>query len=107
MPTDAAAGVGLEPDRDHRLQRAPERGLVHVGVVAADHAALAQRPDPPQAGGRRDADPLGERVVGQPGVPDQLTHQPPVDLVELARARRGRPGASGRRGRPAAPNTIL
>ena len=54
-----AAGVRLQPDRDHGLDRAAERGRVDVGVVAADHAALAQRPHPAQAGRRRDADPLG------------------------------------------------
>jgi len=41
-PADPATGVRLQPDGDHRLQRAPERRGVHVGVVAADDAALAQ-----------------------------------------------------------------
>jgi uncharacterized protein YndB with AHSA1/START domain len=100
---DAAAGLRLQPDCDHGLQRPPERGLVDVRVVPADDAALAQRTDPAQTGRRCDADPLGQRVVGEPGVFGQLADQVPVDFVEVAWSE----AAARRPGRPAGPNTIL
>src|SRR5258708_4646725 len=50
--------------------------------------------DPPEAGRRRDADPLGERVVGHPGVPCQFADDVPVDVVKVARRTAG-PGTTG------------
>ena len=37
-----ATGVGLQADRDHRLQGPSEDRWVNVGVVAADDATLPQ-----------------------------------------------------------------
>ena len=65
------ARVGLQPDGDHGLQVVAEGPRVDVGVVAADHAGLAQCPDPGQAGRLRDADPVGQVLVGDPGVVDE------------------------------------
>ena len=38
---DVLAGRRADPDRDQRLHLAAERGQVGLGVIAADHAALA------------------------------------------------------------------
>jgi hypothetical protein len=46
---EVAAGAGLQPDRDHRLQRQAEGRGVDLGVVAADDSALPQRPHAGQA----------------------------------------------------------
>src|SRR3954449_11841222 len=37
---DVPARVRLQPDGDHGLDRAADRGRVDVGVITADHAAL-------------------------------------------------------------------
>jgi adenylosuccinate synthase len=94
---DAPARVGLEPDGNHRLDRPAERGHVDVGMVATDDAALAQRPHPAEAGGRGDADMLGERVVRHPGIAGEQADDAPIDIVQevaggwnIVRARPGR-----------------
>jgi hypothetical protein len=57
---EPVAGVGLQADRDHGLQGVAGRRRVDVGVVAADHPALAQRPDAAEARRRRDPRARGE-----------------------------------------------
>src|SRR3978361_1038339 len=49
-------GGGANPDGAPVLHGAAEGRQVDVGVVAPDHTAGAQRPDPFQGGGRGDAD---------------------------------------------------
>ena len=95
---DVPAGVRLQPDRDHGLDRTAERGRVDVGVVAADHAALAQGAHPAQAGRRRDADPFGQRVVRHPRVGRRarrrsrrsMSSERPTERCSAASARSGR-----------------
>ena len=82
---DLAAGVRLQPNRDHGLDRTAERGWIHVGVVAADHASVPQRSHPSETGRRGDADPLGQRVVRQPRVGDELVQDALVDVVDRPR----------------------
>ena len=54
------------------------RALRERGVIRGYHADV----DPAQARRRGDAGPLGQGVVGDPRVPRQLEHDPPVCLVE-------------------------
>ena len=79
---DLAASIGLQADRDHRLQRQPDRGRIDIGVETADHPQLLQPPDPAVTRRRGDADKLGQRAVGHPRIGMQ-----------------GRSGCAGRRRR--------
>jgi hypothetical protein len=64
-----------DPDGDEGLHGATESRQVDIGVVAPDHTAGAQRPDPFQGGGRGDTDTLGELAVGQPSICLQVGRQ--------------------------------
>lgn len=80
---DVPACPGDEPYRDHGLQRAAERHRVDIRVVAADHTSFTQRADPPETGRRSHPDPVGQGIVGDPGVLGQDGQDAPVDLVDL------------------------
>jgi hypothetical protein len=77
--------VRLQPYRDHGLDRTAERGWIHVGVIAADHASVPQRAHSSETRRRGDTDPLGERVVRQPRIRDKLGKDVLVDLVDRRR----------------------
>ena len=79
---DLLARVHREPHRDHRLQGAPERGQVDIGVEAAQDAAPAQRAHAGQAGRRGDAQALGEPVVRQARVLAERLEDRAVDVVQ-------------------------
>ena len=81
---DLLARVDREADGDHRLQRAPERGEVDLGVEAADDPALAQRAHPRERGRRRDADAVGEARVGDARVGREQLEEAAVDVVQVA-----------------------
>jgi hypothetical protein len=59
---------GPDADGDQCLHFPAERGEVGLGVIAADHAALAQRADPLERRRRRDVDGLCDRAIRAPGV---------------------------------------
>ena len=89
-----AAGVGLERvehgaalllEGDEDEGRAGKAGLVGVrqGDIARDDAALLERAGSPEAGRRRQVDPLGKLGVGHPSVAHQRAQDRPVEIVEI------------------------
>ena len=70
-----------EPHRDQRLERPAQRRQVDLGVEAADHAAVSQRPQPRQRRRRRDPDAVGQALVGDPGVAREQLEQGSIDVV--------------------------
>ena len=80
---DLAASVGLQADRDHRLQRQTDRGRIDIGVETADHAEFLQPPDPAMTCRRGDADKLGQRAVGHPRIGVQGGQDAPIDVIDL------------------------
>ena len=74
--------LALQRDRGEDDQGAPDLDRIHQRHVAGDDALLAQAPDPPVAGGRRDADPLRQRLVGDLVVLLQQGQDLAVDGVE-------------------------
>jgi hypothetical protein len=66
-----------DPDRDQRLNAAAERGEVHRGVEAGDHATGTQRAGTFQGGRRGDPESLGELAVRLPAI----ALQPPQDRL--------------------------
>ena len=80
---DLAASVGLQADRDHRLQRQTERGRIDVSVKTTNHAEFLQPPDPAMTRRRGDADKLGQRAVGHPRVGVQGGQDAPIDVIDL------------------------
>jgi hypothetical protein len=99
-----AARTGLQPDRDHRLERAAQCGRIDIRVEAADRTARAQGADPTKTRGRSDADLRGQRIVRGPRIRGEHGEDVAIDIVNsrrchcsgmtgwLAAARRGRRG---------------
>ena len=61
----------------------PMRRRIDVGVETPDHAELLEPPDPAVTGRRRDADELGQRVVGHPRIGVQRGQDATVDGVDV------------------------
>ena len=80
-PIRFTARVDRKPNRDQRLERPAQRRQVDLGVEAADHAAVPQRPQPRQRRRRRHPDAVGEALVGDPGVVREQLEQRAVDVV--------------------------
>jgi hypothetical protein len=74
--------VRREPHHQHGLQAAPDGGRVDLGAVPPDHPGVVQPLGPGQAGRRRDADPLRQRLVRQPTVVLQLGQERTVDRIQ-------------------------
>jgi hypothetical protein len=93
--------------RHHRLRRTVEGGGVDLGVVAADHAAPCQGPDPLQARRRRDAQRAGQLPVGLPRVGLQEADDLRVEVVHGIDPRKAT-GSVPRAGRgEAGPDEVL
>ena len=52
-------------------------------MIAADIAGLFQRPDPAQAGRRRNADALGQLDIGHAPIGLEIGQNTAVDIVEF------------------------
>src|ERR1700757_734701 len=79
---DSPASVRLQTDRDHRLQRPPDRRWVDIGVEPADHSKVLQSAHSTMACRRRDTDDLRERTVGYPGIVMQYVEDAAVYVVD-------------------------
>ena len=83
----AQIGVGLAGQmhgRKHRDVEA-EPARIQQAAVALDVALLLQRPDPAQAGRRRNADPFGQFHVGDSAVGLDFGEDFEVDFVKILR----------------------
>ena len=83
---DVSAGVRLQPDGDHRLQRTAEHRRIDVGVIAADHARSRNaRTRPRQVDGAMPTR-SASALFGIRASRGELGQDAPVDLVESAPA---------------------
>src|SRR5262249_28899759 len=74
----------LAGEMDHGEDRdlVAELFLVEQRAVTLDVAGLLERPDTPQAGRRRDADPAGELHIGDSAVVLELAQDVAIDVIE-------------------------
>lgn len=79
---DSSSGIGLQADRDHRLDTLPERLGIDFRVESSNDTALYERSHASESGGRRDSGGRSQRVVGQPGVASEFVDQNMVDVIE-------------------------
>jgi hypothetical protein len=80
---DVLARRRTDADGDQRLHFPAECGEVGLGVVAADHAALAQGADPLERGRRRNVDGLSDRAVRAKGVALQFAQNRRIKFAQL------------------------
>jgi hypothetical protein len=80
---DVLAGGRADADSDQRLYFPAERGEVGLGVVAADHAALAQGADPLERRRGCDMDSLRDRAVRTAGVVLELAQNRRIKFAQL------------------------
>jgi len=77
--------LGLARQTDHRIgfDLEAEQLWIEPRVIAENEAGLLQSPHAPQAGRRRDADPVRQLDVGDPPVGLHFLENTPIDAVEL------------------------
>jgi hypothetical protein len=73
--------MGRQRDLHEHDHVEPERLLGQRGAIAADDARILERRSAPRALRGRQADPLGEFVVGQPAIVLQCAQQLDVEVI--------------------------
>ena len=83
---ETLGGVAIHADLQDHGEVQPQCFLVQQGGAASDDAGLFQRLDPARTGRRRQADPLGQLLIGQAAVGLQGVENLPVVPVQFVRS---------------------